>query len=302
MSAATIAGKKRKSRLYAACRIKATRAEMSARMAAILAIVHEIQPCTVRQAYYQATVRGVVEKTEPGYDKVQRAIVELRRSGALKYGAITDNTRWMRKPTTYGSLAEALDDAARFYRRDLWRSAAAYCEIWLEKDALSGVIIPITSRYDVPLMVARGYASLTFLASAAEAISGQGRPCFIYHLGDLDPSGVNAGEKIEQTLRELAPDAEIHFERLGVTDLQSTQWKLPSRPTKTSDSRHKKFGRADSVELDAIHPETLRDLVEAAIVRHIDPNQIATLEAAEASERTMLHMFARQHHATGGPA
>ena len=69
----------------------------------------------------------------------------------------------------------------------------------------SGVIYPITSAYDVPLMVARRYASLSFLHSAAEYINNLEVPAYIYHLGDFDPSGVNAGEKIEETLRELAP-------------------------------------------------------------------------------------------------
>ena len=69
-------------------------------------------------------------------------------------------------------------------------------------------------------MVARGYASLSFLHSAAEYISDLEVPAYIYHLGDFDPSGVNAGEKIEETLRELAPDAEINFERIAVTPEQ----------------------------------------------------------------------------------
>ena len=85
---------------------------------------------------------------------------------------------------------------------------------WLEKDALAGVLYPITSMYDVPLMVARGYASLWFLHSAAGSSARSTSPTYIYHLGDYDPSGVNAGEKIDETPRELAPDAEIHFERM----------------------------------------------------------------------------------------
>ena len=84
----------------------------------------------------------------------------------------------------------------------MWRETECYVEVWLEKDALSGVVMPITADYDVPLMVARGYASLSFLHSAAEAIGDLEVPAFIYHLGDFDPSGVNAGEKIEETLRE----------------------------------------------------------------------------------------------------
>ena len=130
-----------------------------------------------------------------------------------------------------------------------------------QKDALSGVIIPETNYYDVPLMVARGYASLSFLHSAAEGISEIGKPAYIYHLGDYDPSGVNAGEKIEETLRELAPDAEIHFERLAVTPDQISAWNLPTRPTKASDSRAKKFDSEKRKRGARCHPprEAARD-------------------------------------------
>jgi hypothetical protein len=63
-----------------------------------------------------------------------------------------------------------------------------------------------------------------------------GVPTYIYHFGDFDPSGVNAGEKIEQTLREMAPEAEIHFKRTAVTPEQIRQWSLPTRPTKKTDT------------------------------------------------------------------
>ena len=106
-------------------------------------------------------------------------------------------------------------------------------------------------------MVARGYASLSFLYGAAECINELIVPTYIYHLGDFDPSGVNAGEKIEDTLRELAPDAEIYLERMAVTEEQIADWDLPTRPTKTSDTRSKGFGDI-SVELDAIEPNRLR--------------------------------------------
>ena len=151
----------------------------------------------------------------------------------LPYDWLADNTRWQRKPRTFDSVEEALKETARFYRKSLWADADSYVEIWLEKDALAGVVYPVTSMYDVPLMVARGYASLSFLHSAAEYINDLDVPTYIYHLGDFDPSGVNAGEKIEETLRELAPDAEIIFERIAVTPQQIAKWDLPTRPTKT---------------------------------------------------------------------
>ena len=272
-------------------RRRATQAQMEDREDALYTIVADGAPMTVRQVFYQATVHEIVEKTEAGYAKVQRTLAELRREGQLPWQWIADNTRWQRKPATYDNLADALEQTSRFYRRSLWKEAPAYVEVWLEKDALSGVIYPITSKYDVPLMVARGYASLSFLHSAADQIAHLGKPAYIYHLGDHDPSGVNAGEKIEETLRELAPDAEIYFERLAVLPGQIEEWKLPSRPTKTTDSRAKRFGYSQSVELDAIHPDSLREIVEEAITLHISERELAVVRAAEDSEREILDMF-----------
>ncbi len=268
-------------------RIRATKHEVICRRAELLTIVSEMKPMTVRQVFYQATVRGVVEKSEAGYTKVQTDLVQMRRSGGLPYDWLADNTRWQRRPRTYDGIQAALEETAKFYRKSLWADADAYVEIWLEKDALSGVIYPVTSMYDVPLMVARGYASLSFLHNAAEYIDALDVPTYIYHLGDFDPSGVNAGEKIEQTLRELAPRAEIHFQRIGVTPEQIDIWQLPTRPTKSSDSRSKGFGDV-SVELDAIPPDDLRLLVERCIERHLPKRQFEVLKAAEASEREII--------------
>lgn len=212
-------------------RSRSTASEVDARRMALVAIVAEMKPMTVRQVYYQATVRGLIEKTEAGYTKVQTDLVLLRRTGRLPYDWLADNTRWQRKPPSFDSIKDAITATAEFYRKALWSQADAYVEVWLEKDALAGVVLPITAAYDVPLMVARGYASLSFLHSAATYINSLSVPTYIYHLGDFDPSGVNAGEKIEQTLKEMAPNAHITFERIGVTQAQIESWRLPTRPT-----------------------------------------------------------------------
>ena len=268
-------------------RVRSTRAAMADRRRLLLGIVRDGKPMTVRQVFYQATVRGIVEKAETGYAKVQTDLTAMRRSGAMPYDWLADNTRWQRKPQTFGSIYEALANTARFYRKSLWDDAATYVEVWLEKDALAGVVMPVTSEYDVPLMVARGYASLSFLAGAAEYINKLDVPTFIFHLGDFDPSGVNAGEKIESTLRELAPKATIHFHRLAVTPKQISDWSLPTRPTKQSDTRAKGFGDI-SVELDAIEPNRLRALVREWIEQLLPAKELAVLKAAEASERSIL--------------
>jgi len=272
-------------------RQRATRDEMTERWNALLHIMRPMQPMTVRQVFYQATIHGIVEKTEAGYGKVQRALVDMRRNRLIPFDWIADNTRWQRKPETFRNPEEALRATARFYRKALWADAEVYVEVWLEKDALASVIYDVTDEFDVPLMVARGYSSITFLHSAAKAIEYRNLPAFIYHLGDHDPSGVDAARKVEESLREFAPDADITFKRLAVWPSQIEEWDLPTRPTKASDSRSKGFGDV-SVELDAIDPRSLRQLVRSAIERHLPEHEFDVLKAAEESERELLRAWA----------
>jgi hypothetical protein len=282
------------STLYQARRIKrprATAAEMEARRSALIEIVASAPPMTTRQVFYQGTVHGLVEKTEAGYGKVQRDLVQLRRAKRIPYNWIADLTRWQRRPRTFDGPLDALSETARLYRKSLWANAESRVEIWLEKDALAGVLVEVTYDADVPLMVTKGYPSLSFLAAAAEVIDDDRLPTFIYHLGDFDPSGQDAARVVEASLRELAPEAEIHFERLAVTPAQIRDLGLPTRPTKATDSRAKSFG-AISVELDAIHADDLRAMVRDAIERHLPRRQLEVLKVAERSERELLLRWA----------
>ena len=109
-----------------------TRAEMQAIREAIYEILHEIQPATVRQVYYQLVGRGLIAKTEAEYKStVVRLLTAMRRAGEIPFGWIADSTRWMRKPTSYAGLSDMMEQQQRFYRRALWDSQAAYVEIWL---------------------------------------------------------------------------------------------------------------------------------------------------------------------------
>jgi hypothetical protein len=273
-------------------RFRRTKATVSIIRKNIHEVLQQDHPQTVRQVFYALTVRGVVKKAETEYQQtVIRLLVAMREAGEIPFDWIADNTRWMRKPATFIGLDSCLNNTARFYRRDLWAAAPVYVEVWCEKDALAGVLIEETEPYDVPLMVARGYASISFLHSAAKAIEAKGKPTYIYHFGDLDPSGVDAARDIEAKLRRYAPGAEVHFERPAVTRQQVVDWNLPTRPTKTTDPRAKKFA-GTSVELDAIPAATLRGLVRDAVERHIDKQQIDLLKIAEASERELLAKWA----------
>jgi hypothetical protein len=273
-------------------RKRRTKAEMTAIKAAISDVLAADHPQTVRQVFYALTVRGVIAKAEIEYQRtVVRLLSEMREAGTIPFNYIADNTRWQRKPSTFVGLESCLRSTAKFYRRDLWASMPVYVEVWCEKDALSGVLMEETSVYDVPLMVARGYSSLSFLHSAAKAIEATRKPAYIFHFGDLDPSGVDAARDIEAKLRRYAPQAEIHFERPAVTREQVEQWNLPTRPTKQTDTRAKKFV-GTSVELDAIPAHQLRQLVRECIERHVDQQQLTLLRAAEESERDLLKKWA----------
>ena len=269
-----------------------TRSQVDEIRTGLFTLLEAENPMTVRQVFYRAVSEGLVEKTETEYRAtIIRLLTELRRAGAMPFGWLADSTRWQRKPRTWNSLSDALRLTAETYRRALWSTAESYVEVWLEKDALAGVLFEETYTFDVPLMVTRGYPSLTFLHSAAAALSEQRRPVFLYYFGDWDPSGRDISRAVEKDLRAFAPTAEITFERVAVNPDQIESMNLPTRPTKATDPRGKSF-RGGSVEVDAIPPLTLRKLARNRIVSHLDVRELERLEAAEELERETLRRFA----------
>lgn len=268
-------------------RSRRSKAELADLHMTILNVCELDNPITVRGVFYRVLSAGVVPKTEAAYAAVQREVLKLRRAGVLPYEWISDGTRWRLKSPSWDSVTEALDDAAASYRRALWNDQGVYVEVWSEKDAISSIISPITDAWDVPLLVARGFSSETFLWSTAQQIKAVGVPAFVYQLGDHDPSGIAAWEHIQARLRDFAPEVEISFERIAVTEEQITELDLPTRPTKRSDSRAQNF-EGESVEVDAIPTRILRELVEDTITAHIDVEALRLTRIAEDSEREIF--------------
>jgi hypothetical protein len=275
-------------------RARRTRREIESIREALYNLLEQQNPMTVRQVFYRLVSQGVIDKTENEYkNSVGRLLVSMRRAGEIPYGWIADATRWQRKPDTYSSLESALRYTARTYRRSLWDDQDVYVEIWTEKDAIAGIIMEETDPWDVPLMVSRGFSSLSYLYEAAEAIKHKNKPAWLYYFGDHDPSGVHIDKNIKQNLRQLAPKADIRFVRLAVRPEQIEEWDLPTRPTKRSDSRGKNF-EGESVEVDAIPPDLLRELVRYAITQHVDMDKLEVLRVAEASEREILKKISQR--------
>jgi hypothetical protein len=247
---------------------------------------------TVRQVFYRLVTLGAIGKSEAEYKTtVVRLLTEMRLAGEIPFGWIADNTRWMRKPRTFSSLANALALTAETYRRSLWAELDVYVEIWLEKDALAGVLYEVTREWDVPLMVTRGYPSLTYLHDAAEVMASVGKPAYLYYFGDHDPSGADIPRNVERRLREFAPTATVSFQLVAVTAEQIEAWHLPTRPTKATDSRSPQFA-GESVEVDAIPPAQLRTLVEDCIFPHLPEAEVERLEQIEEEERATLRRIA----------
>jgi hypothetical protein len=295
-------------------RRRRTKTEIAELRAGLHAIVKANHPVTVRQTFYQASVAGLVDKTEAEYNStVARLLLQMRRSGELPYSWIADNTRWMRKPTTYVGLAAFIDRHQQAYRRDLWAEADTYVEIWLEKEALAGVVLGVTGEYDVPLMVSRGFASESYLYSAADVITDRlvagKQQAVIYYFGDFDPSGLHISSSIANSLRRLCPTLckgfeqdMLVFKRVAINEKQVKHWHLPTRPTKRTGNSHANGwpdGRP-SVELDALPPADLRALVRLCIEQHVDRDQLDHLRTVEAVEREQLQMFGQQIANRGG--
>jgi hypothetical protein len=280
-------------------RVRSTRAQLANVDDAIVAAVADEHPVTLRGVYYRAVSAGAIDKTEAAYKLIGRQLIKLRRNGSVPYSWITDGTRLMRKPSTWTDLDEMLDTASASYRRALWDNQSDAVIVLSEKDAISGVVYPVTSQWDVELGIVRGYSSETFTHSIAETVRAnddRGKRTYIYQLGDHDPSGVDAWrdfrDKVEAFVTEddgvgWAGRFPVEFERLAVTPEQITELDLPTRPTKAKDSRAKSF-TGESVEVDAIPAPTLREIVADAIVRHIDPEALRLTRIAERSERNIL--------------
>jgi hypothetical protein len=287
-------------RVSVACPTRRSRDEIEVIRQAIIDVIKDEPPMTVRQVFYQLVARGVIEKTEMQYQRtVIRLMAEMRMENRLPFDWVVDESRRVRITQTFDNVQDAIEQTAKYYRRSALKHAGSYVEVWCEKDALAGAMWEDTSDYDVPLMVSRGMPSLTFLHGSALEIrraAQHGKQSYIYQFGDHDPSGVLIPQTIERRLAEMCERLGCPppiVKRVALTEAQIKRYRLPTRPTKRDGNRHAADFEGDSVELDALPPRVLRDLVRKVIERHVSPEATESLRAAEDSERKLLRMWGR---------
>lgn len=250
-------------------------------------------PMTVRQVYYQLVSRQVIENSRSRYQAVSDALVAARKQGVIPWPWIEDRLRRPRHVSMWDDLSAFAGDAKDWYRRDVWATQPGYLEVWLEKDALSGIVGDVLIPYGVTLNVGRGYDGWASIRNAADRY-GDGEGVTVFYFGDFDPSGEDMVRSLRERLAEL--DSEPELVKVALTYDDLARYHLPPDFTKASDTRRAsfvaRFGDV-SVELDALPADVLRERLRADVETRMDLAALTAVRATETQERARLAALLR---------
>lgn len=281
---------------------KTFRADSKAIIAHANAIIAEYQgkgfDLTLRQLYYQFVSRGLLANSDKNYDRLGAIISDARLAGLVDWRAIVDRTRNIRGNSHWSEPEEILRGAARGYKIDMWATQPVRIQVWIEKDALIGVIAGVCQSLDVDYFSCRGYVSQSEMWAQAQVMlsyvnAGQ-RPVLL-HLGDHDPSGKDMTRDIIDRLEMFMGGAKV--DRLALNMSQIRQYNPPPNPTKLTDSRAtgymaemaaQGYDPSTCWELDALDPQVISDLIRDAVLSLRDDDKWAEMEARVERERQIL--------------
>lgn len=252
---------------------------------------------TLRQLFYQFVARGLIPNTQREYKNLGTVVNDGRLAGLIDWGSIVDRTRNVRALSHWDSPKDIVQACAQQFNHDLWDDQPNYCEVWIEKDALVGVIQGTCNTWDVPHFSCRGYTSQSEMWAAAQRIrrrTAEGeKPCIVFHLGDHDPSGVDMTRDVEDRLRLF--EADVSVVRLALNFDQVRQYAPPPNPAKITDSRAaayiRKHGR-ESWELDALDPRLIATLINDAIAGYVDLPKFKAAQKRQEKSRDLLKAVA----------
>lgn len=250
-------------------------------------------PLTLRQLYYQFVARGLLANAQANYNKLGRIVSDGRLAGLISWTAIEDRTRNLKGLRTYNNPGEIIENARHSYIRDLWKNQACRPEVWVEKDALVGVVGPVCNRLRVDFFGCRGYNSQSEQWNAGQRFASyyqNGQRPIVLHLGDHDPSGIDMTRDNQERLSMFA-GVPVTVIRLALNFNQVEELNPPPNPTKMTDSRAEdyvsKFGH-ECWELDALSPEYIARLIEKNVAKFRDPDRWNEAELQEAEDKDML--------------
>jgi hypothetical protein len=268
-----------------------------------LAIIQEYDEqgldLTLRQLYYQFVARGLLENRQSEYNRLGGIISDGRLCGLLPWDKLVDRTRNLMGHETYDSPKAFLKSVVPMYKRDLWQEQSWRPEVWVEKEALTGVVSGICSQLRVDFFACRGYNSQSEQWRAGQRMARyvrQGQRPIVFHLGDHDPSGIDMTRDNRERL-ELFAGTPVIVQRLGLNFNQIEELQPPPNPTKMTDSRAAgyvdRFGH-QSWELDALDPKYIRNLIDNAVRQVRDEEVWGRSLAREVADKDRLATLARE--------
>lgn len=260
---------------------------------------------SLRQLYYQLVARAVVENSVKSYKRIGNLISDARLAGLVDWGMIEDRGRETNFLNHWDNPAEIVRDASRWFRVYKWEGQRNYCEVMVEKDALSGILLPVCQQLDIRFTANKGYSSSSAMYEIGKRLhrisnSGDVEEIHIFYFGDHDPSGIDMTRDISERLSLFTYGVvdRVNVHRLALNWSQVEEWQPPENPAKETDSRYQayadEFGES-SWELDAVEPRTLADLVRDSVNELIDQDLWDQVVAREASMRADLVKFADEY-------
>lgn len=259
---------------------------------------------TLRQLYYRFIATGAfpdsradpssgTKNTERNYKWLGDLVSKARVAGMIDWRHITDRGRETAGGDDgWDSPESMLRSAARGYTITKWDGQPEYIEIWVEKDALSQVIEQVAGRWDVTSFACKGSPSTSAMHDAALRLRDEeraGRKTTVIYLGDHDPTGIDISRDIQDRLTLFRSTAFV--DRIALNWDQITD-DLPPSPVKVTDSRTNgyidQFGTEDCWELDALEPQALDAMIDAAILTHLDMGLRQQRIDQEERERAIL--------------
>lgn len=222
---------------------------------------------TLRQLYYQFVQRNLLPNKQSSYDRLGKVISNGRLAGLVSWTAIEDRTRNLKGLRTYSHPNQALAAVQESYRRDLWADQEWRPEVWVEKEALVGVIGGICNKLRVDFFACKGYNSQSEQWRAGQRFADytrRGQRPIVFHLGDHDPSGLDMTRDNRERLTMFA-GTPVMVQRLALNMDQIEELQPPPNPAKSNDSRFEayrmEFGDS-SWELDALDVDYIAKLIE----------------------------------------
>lgn len=237
---------------------------------------------TLRQLYYQFVARDLfpeswadpksgTKNTTKNYKKLGDLVNNGRLAGLIDWDAIEDRTRNLEKLMSWKSGRDRLYSAYRSFHMSMWANQPSYCEVWVEKEALVGVVERICDQYDVPYFACRGFVSQSEMYTAAKRLEKHlldGKAVTVFHLGDHDPSGLDMTRDNSDRLDMFLRNGRVGVDRLALNWEQIELYNPPPNPAKATDSRFQGYQREfgdESWELDALEPSVISNLIETSI-------------------------------------